>query len=71
MKTHFPRLELRYFHRVQVDNATFFGVEVADDFTEVKFVKLPPGPTVAFKAISEVSTAEYDLVGFRLPCLDP
>jgi broad specificity phosphatase PhoE len=47
---HFLKLDLKHFHRVRVDNATFFGIEVADDFAEVKFVNLLPDPTIAFKA---------------------
>jgi hypothetical protein len=33
-----------------VDNATFFGLEISDDFAEVKFLNLLPDPRRAFVA---------------------
>jgi len=47
---HYMKLELRYFHRIRIDNATFFGVEIADDFAEMKFANLMPDPGLAFKS---------------------
>jgi broad specificity phosphatase PhoE len=47
---HYLRLGLEHFHRLRVDNATFFGVEVGVDFAEVKFLNLLPDPERAFKS---------------------
>ena len=47
---HYMRLDLKHFHRLRVDNATFFGLEVADDFAEVKFLNLLPDPERAFRS---------------------
>lgn len=45
---HFMGLELRHFRRIRVDNATFSALQVAGDFTEVKFLNLLPDPERAF-----------------------
>jgi phosphoserine phosphatase len=45
---HFMGLELRYFHRIRVDNATFSGLQIAGNFAEVKFLNLMPDPGRAF-----------------------
>jgi len=45
---HFMGLELRYFHRIRVDNATFSGLQIAGNFAEVKFLNLLPDPGRAF-----------------------
>ncbi len=45
---HFMRLELDHFRRLRVDNATLSALELADTFTEVKFINLMPDPTRAF-----------------------
>jgi phosphoserine phosphatase len=47
---HYMRLDLRHFHRLRVDNATFFGVEISDEFAEVKFLNLLPDPARAFRS---------------------
>ncbi len=47
---HYMRLDLKHFHRLRVDNATFFGVEISDDFAEVKFLNLLPDPSRAFRS---------------------
>lgn len=47
---YYMRLALEHFHRLRVDNATFFGIEVAGDFAEVKFLNLLPDPDRAFRA---------------------
>jgi|SRR5579875_3006697 broad specificity phosphatase PhoE len=47
---HYLVLDLRHFHRLRVDNATFFGVEISDDFAEVKFLNLLPDPSRAFRS---------------------
>jgi broad specificity phosphatase PhoE len=46
---HYLKLELKHFHRVRVDNASFFGLEINHDFAEVKFMNLLPDPERAFK----------------------
>jgi broad specificity phosphatase PhoE len=45
---HFMKLELRYYHRLRVDNASFFGIEIVGDFAEIKFSNLLPDPSRAF-----------------------
>jgi len=47
---HYMRLDLRHFHRLRVDNATFSGVEISDEFAEVKFLNLLPDPARAFRS---------------------
>jgi broad specificity phosphatase PhoE len=51
---HFMGLELRYFHRIRVDNATFSALQIAGKFAEVKFLNLLPDPGRAF--VSPFST---------------
>jgi broad specificity phosphatase PhoE len=43
-------LELNHFRRIRIDNATFSGVQLIGDFSEVKFLNLLPDPTRAFVA---------------------
>jgi phosphoserine phosphatase len=47
---HYMRLELRHFHRLRVDNAAFFGIEISDEFAEIKFLNLLPDPDRAFRS---------------------
>jgi len=47
---HYMRLDLRHFHRLRVDNATFFGIEISDEFAEIKFLNLLPDPDRAFRS---------------------
>ncbi|HXZ86957.1 MAG TPA: histidine phosphatase family protein [Candidatus Binataceae bacterium] len=53
---HFMGLELRYFHRIRVDNATFSALQIAGNFAELKFLNLLPDPGRAF--VSPFSTAK-------------
>lgn len=53
---HFMGLELKYFHRIRVDNATFSALQIAGNFAELKFLNLLPDPGRAF--ISPFSTAK-------------
>lgn len=46
---HYLKLELQHFHRLRVDNASFFGLEINGEFAEVKFMNLLPDPERAFK----------------------
>jgi broad specificity phosphatase PhoE len=41
-------LELKFFHRVRIDNAAFSGIQISGDFAEIKFMNLLPDPTRAF-----------------------
>jgi phosphoserine phosphatase len=47
---HYMGLDLKHFHRLRIDNATFTAVEISDDFAEVKFVNLLPDPQRAFRS---------------------
>ena len=47
---HFMGLDLAYFRRIRVDNATFSGLQLIGDFAEVKFLNLLPDPARAFVA---------------------
>ena len=47
---HYMRMELLHFHRLRVDNATFFGIEISDEFAEIKFLNLLPDPDRAFRS---------------------
>ncbi|HKV55738.1 MAG TPA: histidine phosphatase family protein [Candidatus Binataceae bacterium] len=53
---HFIGLELKFFHRLRVDNATFSGLQINGNFAEVKFLNLLPDPARAF--VSPFSTAK-------------
>jgi broad specificity phosphatase PhoE len=52
---YFLGLDLHFFHRLRIDNATFSGIQISGNFAEVKFMNLLPDPTRAF--ISPFSTA--------------
>jgi broad specificity phosphatase PhoE len=45
---HFIGLELKYFHRLRIDNASISGVQIAGSFAELKFLNLLPDPARAF-----------------------
>ncbi|MBF6559400.1 MAG: histidine phosphatase family protein [Candidatus Binataceae bacterium] len=47
---HFLGLELKYFHRIRVDNAALSAIQIAGEFAEVKFLNLLPDPGRAFSA---------------------
>jgi phosphoserine phosphatase len=47
---HFLGLELKYFHRIRVDNAALSAIQLSADFAEVKFLNLLPDPGRAFVA---------------------
>jgi len=52
---HFMGLELRYFHRLRVDNAALSALQIAGNFAELKFINVLPDPGRAF--VSPFSTA--------------
>jgi len=45
---HFMRLGLENFRRIRIDNATFFGIQIAGDFAEIKFLNLTSDPARVF-----------------------
>ncbi len=45
---HFMKLGLENFRRIRIDNATFFGIQVAGDFAEIKFLNLTSDPSRVF-----------------------
>ncbi|MGH7932731.1 MAG: histidine phosphatase family protein [Candidatus Binataceae bacterium] len=45
---YFMGLELKYFHRIRVDNAALSALQLAGTFAEVKFLNLLPDPGRAF-----------------------
>src|SRR5208337_55422 len=53
---HFLGLELKFFHRVRIDNAALSGVQIAGNFAEVKFMNWLPEPSRSF--ISPFATAK-------------
>jgi broad specificity phosphatase PhoE len=53
---HFLGLDLNFFNRLRVDNATFSAIQIAGNFAEVKFINLLPDPARAF--VSPFSTAK-------------
>jgi broad specificity phosphatase PhoE len=53
---HFIGLELKYFHRIRVDNATFSALQINGNFAELKFLNLLPDPGRAF--VSPFSTTK-------------
>jgi len=57
---HFMGLDLAYFHRIRVDNATLSAIQVAGDFAEVKFLNLLPDPGRAFIAPFPVKKPPQD-----------
>ncbi|HJU10344.1 MAG TPA: histidine phosphatase family protein, partial [Candidatus Binataceae bacterium] len=53
---YFLGLELKFFHRVRIDNAALSAIQIAGDFAEVKFMNWLPQPSRAF--ISPFSVAK-------------
>jgi phosphoserine phosphatase len=53
---YFLGLELKFFHRVRIDNAALSGVQLSGTFAEVKFMNWLPEPSRTF--ISPFSTAK-------------
>jgi broad specificity phosphatase PhoE len=47
---HFMRLGLENFRRIRIDNATFFGIQIAGDFAEIKFLNLTSDPARLFQS---------------------
>src|SRR5581483_4619052 len=47
---HFLKLGLENFRRIRIDNATFFGIQIAGDFAEIKFLNLISDPSRVFLA---------------------
>jgi broad specificity phosphatase PhoE len=45
---HFMNLGLENFRRLRIDNATFFGVQLAGEFAEIKFLNLVSDPARVF-----------------------
>ena len=45
---HFMNLGLENFRRIRIDNATFFGIQIAGDFAEIKFLNLLSDPSRVF-----------------------
>jgi broad specificity phosphatase PhoE len=45
---HFMNLPLENFRRIRIDNATFFGIQIAGDFAEIKFLNLTADPARVF-----------------------
>ncbi len=56
---YFLGLDLKFFHRVRIDNAALSGIQIAGNFAEVKFMNWLPEPSRAF--ISPFSTARLQL----------
>ena len=61
---HFMRLGLENFRHIRIDNATFFGIQIAGEFAEIKFLNLTSDPARVFqspfrtKANSSSSTSQ-------------
>lgn len=53
---YFLGLELKFFHRVRIDNAALSGIQISGNFAEVKFMNWLPEPARAF--ISPFSAAK-------------
>jgi len=53
---YFLGLDLKFFHRVRIDNAALSGIQIAGGFAEVKFMNWLPEPSRAF--ISPFSRAK-------------
>jgi len=51
---HFMGLDLTFFHRLRIDNASLSTVQVSGKFAELKFLNLLPEPGRAFVAPFEV-----------------
>ncbi|HVN88805.1 MAG TPA: histidine phosphatase family protein [Candidatus Binataceae bacterium] len=55
---HFMGLDLTFFHRLRIDNASLSTVQVSGKFAELKFLNLLPEPGRAFIAPFEVKKPE-------------
>ena len=51
---HFMGLDLSFFHRLRIDNASISTVQVSGKFAELKFLNLLPEPGQAFVAPFEI-----------------
>ena len=51
---HFMGLDLGFFHRLRIDNASISTVQVSGKFAELKFLNLMPEPGQAFVAPFEI-----------------
>jgi broad specificity phosphatase PhoE len=55
---YFLGLELKFFHRVRIDNAAFSCFQISGNFAEIKFMNVLPDPSRAF--ISPFSAARRE-----------
>ncbi|MGO9604776.1 MAG: histidine phosphatase family protein [Candidatus Binataceae bacterium] len=55
---HFMNLALENFRRIRIDNATFFGIQIAGDFAEIKFLNLLSDPTRVFQSPFKTKSGE-------------
>jgi broad specificity phosphatase PhoE len=53
---YFLGLELKFFHRLRIDNAALSGIQISGNFAEVKFMNMLPDPARSF--VSPFSTAK-------------
>jgi broad specificity phosphatase PhoE len=57
---YFLGLELKFFHRVRIDNAALSGIQIAGNFAEVKFMNWLPEPSRAFISPFATARAQQD-----------
>src|SRR6516165_2119630 len=57
---YFLGLELKFFHRVRIDNAALSGIQIAGNFAEVKFMNWLPEPSRAFSSPFATARAQQD-----------
>jgi len=57
---YFLGLELKFFHRLQIDNAALSGIQIADNFAEVKFMNWLPEPARAFISPFSMAKSQSD-----------
>ncbi len=60
---HFMKLGLENFRRIRIDNATFFGIQIAGDFAEIKFLNLVSDPTRTFVSPFRIKASSTNTQG--------
>jgi broad specificity phosphatase PhoE len=57
---HFLGLELKFFHRLRVDNAAFSGIQLSGNFAEVKFINWLSEPSRTFVSPFSAAKSQTD-----------
>jgi broad specificity phosphatase PhoE len=62
---YFLGLELKFFHRLRIDNAALSGIQIAGNFAEVKFMNWLPEPSRAFVSPFSAAKSQKDPIATK------